>query len=129
MCMQDLAISSRVTWRKMATPETRPDGYMVIPQSPLRVALSIFSPATSGGAPIRLAPSATSPIINQMVIFGIGQSYIQSTVNVHDYPGLFNGDLFLQDAPGDGGMWEAVMDSDLSKSVQRANDSITQEVR
>lgn len=121
MCMQDLAISARVTWRTVSNAYAHTVGtFTVIPPNPLRLMLTC---GDSGGDPraFLLTPSAAGPAIGVIFNTGTGIREIMDSISIFDYPGIFNTELYLPFGLGQLSIWEAVMDSDLSKAVQASN--------
>ena len=121
MCMQDLAISARITWRPITVSRQLPNSYFVIDPNPLRVALIIGRNGGSGPQTLYMLPSNTSAEVNTTLNTSLSHRYVKSSVTVFEYPGIFNVELFCTTSPLGGSTWEAVMDSDLSKAVQAEN--------
>ena len=121
MCMQDLAISARITWRPV--PNLRDAGvasWTVIPTNPLRVAITVCD---TGGSPRSLSftPANAGPFLGVTRDLTTGGNFATGTVTVLEYPGVFNIDLFVNLPLAGIRVWEGIMDSDLSKSVQAEN--------
>lgn len=126
MCMQDIAISQRVTWRRAAQlPVISMGGVTVRPLaiSPLRVAA--FAGRTYPNTPADIVVNIDGvgtvalPLKNPT---GTNLQYL----DIGDYPGIFNSVVYAADVADDTVWYEAVIDADLSMAVQDLNKSISQ---
>ena len=116
--MQDLAISSRITWRKITSGLDQFPGLTMIPINPNRVALSVVITASGNPVPIGLDTNAITTGINGVTDTSVPTTYLKATVTDKEYPGIFNQPLFVNQASATLTVFEAVIDTTLSAQVQ-----------
>lgn len=125
MCIQDLAIDARTQWIPCGTARANPDGTTTIPYSAIRVALLVTDVTGVPRTKIRLGSAVSGPIVNVKLDDINNITFLQGILHVHNAPGIFNSDLCINAALSTLQVWEAVVDSDLSKAVQRENTTLS----
>lgn len=118
MCMQDLAISSRVTWRRVANLDTSVVGTVVVPPNPLRVSLAVRDTATPGVPAVHLGPAVASPAVNVVYDTVAASDLCSGVISSLDIPGVFGVPLYIFVPAANIDVYESVMDSTLSAQVQ-----------
>lgn len=126
MCMQDLAISQRVTWRPINLADAPGTGSAVLPPSPLRVAVAGRLAGSSQCVVWRLAAGPDAPQLNAEYDASTSVVIVLPVLTTSDIPGCFNGPLYADQSSAVIQVWEAVIDSDLSMAVQALNREISQ---
>lgn len=124
MCMQDLAIDARITWRRVENLAEDSNGNAVIPPNPNRVALGVSGSNNYNPQVIRIDTAGGSPGINTTYDQDNGFMFVKSVVTLADFPGLSGATLYTDSAPANLRVWEAVVDTALSTAVQRLNADI-----
>lgn len=124
MCMQDLAIQQRVTWRPLPNLESLGNNLYAVPPNPNRVALYGGKADGSGPQPVYLTPDSFTQLSEVTATTATGGVFWETVLTMARYPGIFNGPLYLSDTDGTPIVYEAIVDTALSGAIQRANAEI-----
>lgn len=117
MCMQDLAISRNVEWRRVqnATPVTLgATAFLAMPPSPIRVAAFAADPSTGSCVGIAWTPDGANAVALPSFA-GSGAS--TQSVDARTFPGVFDFELLALNTTGQVQWWEAVPTTGLDHAV------------
>ena len=136
MCMQDLAISNRVTWRVYVPTVTLAGQWAQIGISPFRFALIVFDNSNGVVPQVRMPPGVGGAIINRHAAGAYTtpavatiDTGLDGLISIRDYPGIFGVELTVISDPLFLKIWEAVYDTDLDKAVQHEQRKIEHQAR